>query len=111
MLKIILEPIDGLAVKADIGVHMVILIDIDGSELEIVRKSADIYVCNIIKVAQEHPFDHERLAAWLLSIIEANTEFLDAQMASLTTILSDLEAGKFTILTIEFHDWLDSAHS
>lgn len=111
MLKVILEPLDGLAIEADIGVNMIILIDVDGANLEIVWKRADIYVCHIIEVAQEHAFDDNRLAAWLLSIIEANTEFLDAQMASLTTVLSDLEAGKFTVLTIEFSDWLDSAHS
>ena len=46
-------------VEVNIGVHVVVLIEIDGSEFETFWKRTNVHLSNVVKVAQEHVCKHD----------------------------------------------------
>ena len=99
MLQIVSEPIDRVTVEANVGVHVIILIEVDSSELKVLWQRANVHFSHIVKIAQEHVFKHNWWTTRVFSIIEAYVELLESQMASLTAFLSNLEPIKLITIT------------
>ena len=58
-LQILLKPVNRIMVEVNIGVHVVVLIEIDGSEFETLWKRTNVHLSNVVKVAQEHVCKHD----------------------------------------------------
>lgn len=63
MMKVVLEPVDGMAIKANFAICMFVMIYVDCSKHKVSRKLADVDVVVSIVFRDHNVVDHERLVA------------------------------------------------
>lgn len=58
---------------------MVILVDIDSSNLEVLRNAADVNLIHLIVAANNNILDDKWCTCWITCFVETNIDFLKSQ--------------------------------